>query len=259
MSTWIDFTRRNDPVCKEAHMRLRHKMGTEQFPEVLCFWTKNPAGLWNMYHREMEILIADSCIVLVQTTINPGYQAKLEPSVDAEFWEMEKLVETLGSPQHIRGRFDPIIPGFTDFDMFVTHCTILKEYGITDTTVNFINPEYKDARAALATAGVGVESRTDDEKRSTLEEIVSIGREHDVAVHVCAETARFSGNVSGLRIASCSDPTWPEQLGYTGLEFKNRASRTGCGCCYSGDWGQYESGGGWKCPHQCVYCYAKKV
>jgi len=49
MSSWIDFTRRNDPAHPDAVLHLRRMLQSRKLPDVFCFWTKNPEFVANEY------------------------------------------------------------------------------------------------------------------------------------------------------------------------------------------------------------------
>ncbi len=255
---WVDFTRRNDPACREAHEHFVNCLQKKTTPRVLCFWTKTPNKVALFYEKEIKHLQDKGCLVLCQTTLNLSGYSRLEPNIAPDDGRLDRLIEILGGPEYIRARFDPIIFGFTTPRMFEEHCRYISGYGITRTNVNFLVPSYKDVRMALEWAGIPVIKPTLERQIRTLETIVEIASKYGVQVAACAETSAFVGKVPGLLPARCSDPDWAASLrpDLKGV-IKGRPSRKGCGCVYSDDWGIYRNRGGWKCPHQCVYCYAK--
>lgn len=259
MNTWIDYTRRNDPACEAGLEILKKKLGnTEEYPNVFCFWTKNPYHLALLYKDVINDLKKHHTLVLCIATINPGYQTLFEPGVKEPFWNLSPLIEILGKPDYVRLRFDPVIKGFTTMRMFKKNCEIALKHGIKDIITNFFVPEYKDTwKKVQAMLGKDTGKFTKEEKIKLLNKIISYAEKNGINIHACAETAKLCQFIKGLKPASCADPSWPKELGFD-FEFKTRASRPGCGCCYSGDWGVYSSWKeGYKCPHGCVYCYAK--
>lgn len=253
---WIDYTRRNDPACVEGLHIFKEKLLHNKRPTVLCFWTKNPKLVGELYGNIIAELRKGGTTVLAQVTINPGYQEKMEPGIKEKFWDMGEFIRLLGGPEHIRLRFDPIIKGFTTPAMFQEHCRIAKNWGIKRTTVNFMVPEYKNVGKLLAKQGLAVGSFSKEEKIKILKYLVVTAQKYGLEVAACAETAGFASEVPGLIPAKCADPDWAKALGAEG-QFKGHPSRKGCGCCYSDDWGVYHNSGGYRCPHQCLYCYAK--
>jgi DNA repair photolyase len=259
--TWIDYTRRSDPVCPAGLERFDSKiqelaLNGKPLPHVIMFWTKNPFGLAKMYEKSITSLREQGVMILAQVTINPGYQPLLEPAIKPEFWRLDELVRLLGRPKHIRTRFDPYIPGFTTLDLFEEHCRLVSACGVVRTTTNFVKRSYKDVSPLLKSLGIDA-SVTRKEKSEILAEMVKIAQKYGLELQACAEINGFSELVPGLLPPACADREWPKSLGYD-LSFKLRPSRRGCGCCYSDDWGEYSGNGGYACPHQCVYCYAKR-
>lgn len=260
MSVWIDYTRRSDPACREGlrllEARLAGCRASGRWPDVLCFWTKNPAFIAGRYAPLIRELQANGTLVLAQVTLNPGYQPLLEPRVDPAWWEgLGPLVGMLGDGA-VRLRFDPVVKGFTTPAMFRRHLEIARRFGITHTVVNFLVPSYKGVGRLLAARGLPAEEFAQEEVARILARLVEMGARYGVRVAACAEWSHMAAAVEGLGRASCSDPEWAAAL-RPGLEFSLHPSRKGCGCCYTEDWGLYRSRGGYRCPHQCLYCYAK--
>jgi len=211
-----------------------------------------------MYQKEIKKLQEQGTLVLCQTTLNlSGYQA-LEPNITNNDIELDSLIKLLGGPVHIRARFDPIIFGFTTPRMFREHCKYISGHGITHTTVNFLQPFYKNVYKELKKQGLPVIKATLERQQYTLETLAAIASYYNVRIAVCAETSVFVDKIPGLLPAKCSDPNWAVSIApVLADEIKGHSSRKGCGCMYSDDWGVYHNQGGWSCPHQCIYCYAK--
>jgi hypothetical protein len=254
----VDFTRRNDPACLAAYQCFSGCLEKREAPSVLCFWTKAPNTVAAMYEKEIQMLQEQGTLVLCQTTLNLGGYRVLEPNITRDAVKLGKLISLLGSPKHIRARFDPIIFGFTTPKMFAEHCKYIAGYGITRTTVNFMVFSYKDIRDQFKAKGFPVAEPTLERKRRTLETISEIASRYNIEVAVCAETSAYAGQIPGILPARCSDPNWAlSLLPDLSERVKGHPSRKGCGCIYSDDWGIYRNKGGWSCPHQCIYCYAK--
>ncbi|MCL6478139.1 MAG: DUF1848 domain-containing protein [Peptococcaceae bacterium] len=194
-------------------------------------------------------------LVLAQVTVN-GYSSVLEPGAKPEYTDLKELIKLLGSPKHVRARFDPIIPGFTTMGHFKRHLKKITSCGINHTTVNFMVPSYKKVGETLNQKGIEWYEATDERKAEILTGMLELATEYGVNIAACAESAGLAKTVPGILPARCADPTWPMNLGVP-LSFKKHPSRKNCGCVYSDDWGQYFSRGGYKCPVQCLYCYAK--
>ncbi len=247
---WIDFTRRNDPACQQGLDRLQAQLKKYGYPGVLCFWSKNPQGIALLYNEIIKEMQANGTVVLAQFTIN-NYGLKLEPGISSGMLDLSGIIELLG-PDKIRLRFDPIIPGTTNISHFRATIEIAQNFGIKRIIANFIMPEYKGVGKLMASEGITIAHITDPQKQAILCRMLSMLKDIGIELAVCAETAALANY--GLKSASCADPQWARQFG---VEVVGRPSRKGCGCCYSDDWGQYRSRGGWVCPHGCLYCYAK--
>ena len=260
MGTWIDFSRRNDPACPAGVVLFKEMLAkTAKLPDVICFWTKNPGRVAALYGEVVTELRAKGVTFLAQVTMNPYYDL-LEPGApragdDVQaVYSLNLLSDLLGGPNHIRLRFDPIIKGFTTLRMFSQHCFIARLARINHTAVNFLVPEYKDVGQALIRLGIPAEGFSNQDKEDVLDKLYQHAQGFGIDLAVCAESSRFA--TAGILRARCADPDWVRAVGVQ-ASFTTRPSRPGCGCCYSADWGEYRSKGGYVCPHQCVYCYAK--
>ena len=257
MSTWIDYTRRSDPAQDYYVEKLSRKLAQGHRPDVLCFWTKAPGWVARHYAHIIHAAERDGVIVLAQVTWNNGYDV-LEPGVDKNLAELKALVDLLG-PDKVRLRFDPIIMGFTTESMFNNCLNDAALLGIERITTNFLVPRYKNVGALLAEKyHIYAKEASVTDRVRILHRMVSMAQAHNVGLAGCAEIYRdkVDEQVPGLYQTGCSDATWERQFNHD-LQFVQHASRPGCRCCYSDDWGEYTNRGGPKCPHQCVYCYAK--
>jgi hypothetical protein len=256
-AAWIDFTRRNDPASPVALNRFLLQLKTNGAPAVLCFWTKAPNTLAQIYQDTFGLRIFREArtLFLAQVT-NNHYDARIEPGINDDRRPLAHLVELLGADA-IRLRFDPIIPGYTQLDHFRQCVQDAVVYGIRRITINWY-VSYKDTARVLAKRGIVVQEQTDDDKVAYAHELLSIAEPHGIELAVCAENAMLVTRLPALKVAACADMAWAAAL-RTELagRFKKRPSRKGCGCCYTDDWGEYASRGASPCPHQCIYCYAK--
>ena len=248
---WIDYSRRTDVACIAGLERLKSMLAKEGYPAVLCFWTKNPKGIAEIYSDIISEMQHHGTIILAQVTIN-GYGKVLEPGISDDMFDLSGLVKSIGS-DHVRFRFDPIIPGFTTMHHFRRTVAIAEQFGIDRIITNFIVPGYKGVGKLLAKHGIIIPEITDVRRKDILGALSNVLCGSNISLAVCAETAKFADD--HIKTASCSDPAWAKQFGSP--DFKLNPSRKGCGCCYSADWGRYPSQGGWTCPHGCLYCYAK--
>ena len=248
----IDYSRRTDPACAAGLKLFQKRLRLDKPPAVLHFWTKAPAVLAELYGPIIRQLQAAGSIVCAQVTLN-AYDPPLE-AVSREMRELGPLVGLLGK-QAVRLRFDPIILGYTTLHHYKQVLAAAERYQLRRITVNFLVPGYEGVGNLLAQYGISAEQGSVQRKIATLQRLrAATPKEIDLAV--CAETAALWQQVPGLTRASCADPAWFKALGLV-EEVSGHASRPGCGCLYSADWGKYPTQGSYICPHKCLYCYAK--
>ncbi len=113
MLNWVDFTRQSDPAHKTGVKYLEQKLARYGVPKVFCFWTKAPATIRDLYLDIVPQMIAEGCLVLAQVTLN-CYGQDMEPGISKDKTDFDGLIELLGGADHIRLRFDPVIPGYTN-------------------------------------------------------------------------------------------------------------------------------------------------
>jgi hypothetical protein len=254
-AVWIDFTRRNDPAAPFWVSRLQDRLDSQARPDVLCFWTKAPAVVADLYRYVICSLQEAGTLVLAQVTKN-HYGPLLEPGIHPERADLQPLVDLVGA-QAIRLRFDPIIPTFTTREHFQACLEDANRYGIQRITVNWIAlKKYPKVAPRLRRAGLTPEEATEAEQAAFARGLLAQAN-GSVELAVCAESHALVRQVPELKTAACADMAWavtlrPELAG----RLRHRPSRSGCGCCYNGDWGEYASSKAPKCIHGCLYCYA---
>lgn len=239
---WYDFSRSNDPTSTEGY-RVFHQNKSELTEgDVLCFWTANPFGLVQMYKTDILELHKKGIIVVAQPTMN--FYGNIEPGIKPEFLDLGPLVDLLGN-DHVRVRFDPIIPGYTTPKHFKQCVNQVVKYGIEQVTINFLADTYPKA---LARIGVKKAVWDDKKKMEVINNLLEIvdGR---FRIAMCAESSKFVNPLCNIYPARCADPEWVTPFGYVVGEGHN--SRKGCGCFYTKNW-RFNS----KCPHGCVYCFS---
>ncbi|MBC8232250.1 DUF1848 family protein [bacterium] len=256
MNWWMDFTRRNDPAHPAGLVQLQRQLADNSYPHILCFWTKAPAILSEMYFDTIVDMQKEDVLVLAQVTIN-NYFAPMEPNITPAMIDLTQLVRLIGSDS-IRIRFDPIIVGYTTPAHFKQTVAIATKHNIKRIVTKFLIPEYKGVGKLLQQQGFNIEQPTLSHQTEILARLLNVATDAGVELAVCAETANLIQELPKLKPAACADPDWATALrpDFHGL-LQHRPSRPGCGCVYSGDWGEYRSRGGYTCPHQCLYCYAK--
>ena len=259
---WVDFTRRNDPAHPFGPVLLQKSLD-RYGAYVFCFWTKNPGTVADLYRNQISQMMSKDTLVLAQVTLN-NYSSIMEPGVpsfNTRYQGLDRLLRLIGGPGHIKLRIDPIILGYTTPNMIRTSLEAGRSLGIRRFVMNFFVPSYKGVGNILIHRGlIRPNDLTPSQERilSTARFVSEEAQRVGAILQVCAESNWIGQHVSGIQIASCSDPTWATQVRpeLTGI-FKANPSRKDCGCCYSADWGVYASRGGYKCSHNCLYCYAQ--
>jgi len=253
---WVDYTRKNDPACNAALKMFRDKLNSmwPKLPRVVCFWTKNADGLAELYGETIRKLQGHGVTVLSHFTVT-GYGCPLEPGVPEP--SGKELVKLLGQ-KAIRLRFDPIILGYANPKHFKKCLEQADNMGVDEIIVNFLVPEYKDVSTALPSLGIQANRPTKERVLEALSKLRALAPRW-VSLRACAETSILLGNdrPEWLAQASCASPEWAIKVNPDLGPIIGHASRKGCGCVYSADWGLYPSQGGYACPHRCAYCYAK--
>jgi hypothetical protein len=184
-----------------------------------------------------------------------------EPMVPAEpFAGVADLMALIGGPEHVKWRYDPVIPTMHQLDRFRRLAERARALGITRCVVNFIAApgRYKrvDARLALMLPGWSEGMPRYDEawRAENAAQLVGAAADAGLTVAICAESAGLAGQVPGLRPAVCGDHDWFVALsGRDPGRAPASGSRPGCGCAAYFDVGLY---GQWRRCHRCLYCYA---
>lgn len=254
MNTWVDFTRRSDPAHRDGTVLLKNNLARHGFPDVFCFWTKAPAIVASLYANAIRQMQTAGVLVLAQVTLN-NYGRPLEAGVNPAFQDLSMLNQLLG-PNAIRLRFDPIIAGFTSPAHFKQTVAQAVRHNINRITINFLVSQYKNCQSALNNAGILFHNPTIPERVAIIKKLRDL-TPNSIDLAACAESVALCRQLSFLKPAACADPAWAVLLRPDLRYFHKHGSRKDCGCVYTDDWGVYRSRGGYRCPHQCLYCYAK--
>jgi hypothetical protein len=196
-----------------------------------------------------------------QVTVTGLGATHWEPLVPAEaFAGVADLIALAGGPEHVKWRYDPIIPKVHRLDRFRRLAEQAADLGITRCVSNFVAfpGRYKrvDARLADVLPGWTEDMSGYDEawRSETAAQIVEVGCKVRLTVAACAESAGLAEKVPGLHPALCGDHDWFVALsGQDPGRAPTTGSRSGCGCAAYFDVGLY--GQRRRC-HQCLYCYA---
>jgi len=261
-ATYIDVTRRTDPARVErVWENLQSVVDAYRAPWIVQLWTKDAAGTLARGRGLLDRLLREGTTIAAQVTVNGLGGTGWEPLVPAEpFSGVEELIALVGGPEHVRWRFDPVLPGVSQLETFERLAAHAAALGIGRCVVNFLAPPGRYVRADVRLAGLlpgwseGMPGYDQAWQAEAAAKMVKAAGEWGIEVAACAESSGLPGGVPGLWPAACGDHAWFVAL--SGRE-PGRApaavSRRGCGCAAYFDVGQY---GQWARCHRCAYCYA---
>jgi hypothetical protein len=173
---------------------------------------------------------------------------------------VKDLISLAGGADHIKWRYDPVIPTVHRLDTFRRLAEQAARLGIIRCVLNFLVPpgRYKrvDARLAGKLPGWsdGMPGYDASWRAQTAAELVEAATALGMSVAVCAESSDLTDRVKGLQSAACGDHAWFAALsGRDPGRARTSGSRKACGCAAYFDVGMY---GQWRNCHQCLYCYA---
>jgi hypothetical protein len=261
-ATYIDVTRRTDPArIERVWDNLRAVVEAYGAPWIVQLWTKNAAGTLARGGPLLRRLLDGGTTLAAQVTVTGLGGTMWEPFTPAEpFLGVGELIALAGGPEHVKWRYDPVIPSIHRLDRFRRLAERAAALGIGRCVVNFIAPpgHYKrvDARlaGALPTWGEGMPGYDDNWRFEIGSQLVETAAGLGLSVATCAESAALVARVPGLQPAACGDHDWFVALSNRGPgRAPTIGSRPGCGCAAYFDVGLY---GQWRRCHQCLYCYA---
>jgi len=261
-ATYLDISRRTDPArVPRVWDNLREVVETYGPPWVVQVWTKDVAGTLQQGGKLLRWLVAAGTTVTAQVTVTGLAGTVWEPGVPPDgLRHIPRLASLIGGADHIKWRYDPIIPGLHDPARFRGLAHQAAEAGIARGVVNFIAPpgRYKRVDRRLGNLLPGWAEGMPGYDLAWQErigsELVEMAAQVGISLACCAECSLLSDRVPGLGPAACGDYHWFASLsGRRPGRAPFRGSRSGCGCARYFDLGSY---GHWSQCHRCAYCYA---
>jgi hypothetical protein len=261
-ATYLDVTRRTDPACiGRVWDNLRAVVETYGAPWVVQLWTKDAAGVLARGGPELRHLLREGTTLAAQITVTGLSGTQWEPHTPTQpFAGVADLIALAGGPDHVKWRYDPIIPTVHHLERFCRLAGEAAALGISRCVVNFVAAPGRYKRVDARLAGVlsgwsqGMPSYDEDWRAETAARLVEVATQFGFVVSICAESAGLAGRVPGLQPANCGDHDWFVTLsGRDPGRAPTAGSRPGCGCAAYFDVGLY---GQWRRCHQCLYCYA---
>ena len=261
-ATYIDLTRRTDPArVPQVWANLSKVVDTYGAPWIVQLWTKDVVGTLRLGEGLLRRLMALGTTVTAQVTVTGLAGTVWEPRVVPRgFRDICRLAELIGGPDHIKWRYDPIIPDVHRVSVFHALVEQASTEGIHRGVINFIAPpgRYRRVDRRLADLLPGWSQGMPGYDRAwmidTARQLVKVASQAGISLSICAENAALTQDVDGLGAASCGDYAWFCALsGRHPAEAPYKGSRVGCGCARYFDVGRY---GYWSRCHGCAYCYA---
>jgi hypothetical protein len=261
-ATYVDVTRRTDPArVPRVWDNLQAVVETYGAPWMVQLWTKDPAGTLARGRPLLARLQREGSTLTAQVTVTGLSDTVWEPHTPSDpLPGLADLIDLTGGPEHVRWRYDPVIPTVHRLDRFGRLAEQMAGLGIGHCVLNFLAPPGRYKRVDQRLAGVlsgwseGMQGYDDGWRTEEAGRLVTAAAEQGVAVAVCAESAVLAERVPGLGPAACGDYDWFVALsGRDPGRVASGGSRPGCGCAAYFDVGLY---GQWRRCHQCLYCYA---
>jgi hypothetical protein len=261
-ATYLDVTRRTDPARVERVWdNLRAVTGSYGVPWIVQLWTKDAAGALARGGSLLQRLVDEGTTLAAQVTVTGLSGSMWEPLTPAEpFAGVAQLAALAGGPDHVKWRYDPVIPTVHRLDRFRRLAERAAELGISRGVINFVAAPGRYKRVDARLSGVlpgwdgGMPGYDQAWRADTAAELVEAASEFGLRLAACAESAGLVGSVPGLQPAVCGDHDWFVALsGRDPGRASATGSRPGCGCAAYFDVGLY---GQWRRCHRCLYCYA---
>jgi hypothetical protein len=196
-TTYIDVTRRTDPArIPRVWDHLRAVVDTYGPPWIVQLWTKDAAGTLARGGSLLRDLRRAGTTLAAQVTVTGLGGTGWEPRVPAEpFAGVADLVALAGGPDHVKWRYDPVLPTVHDPERFKRLAGRAAELGITRCVVNFVAApgRYKrvDARLSAVLPGwsQGMPGYDGAWRAETAAHLVEIAGGWGLRVATCAESA----------------------------------------------------------------------
>ncbi len=261
-ATCLDVTRRTDPArVEKVWENLRAVVEAYGAPWIVQLWTKDAAGALGRGSRILEGLRDAGTTIAAQVTVTGLGGTPWEPlAPSTPFQGVSDLISLAGGADHVKWRYDPVIPGVHALDTFRRLAGQAAVLGITRCVLNFLVPPGRYKRVDTRLAGTlpgwsdGMPGYDTSWRTETAAQLVEAATARRISVSACAESSDLTDRVEGLQPAVCGDHAWFAALSGRGPgRARTSGSRKACGCAAYFDVGMY---GQWRRCHRCLYCYA---
>ena len=261
-ATYLDVTRRTDPArIERVWDHLQAVVEANGAPWIVQLWTKDAAATLALGGPLLRRLRAEGTTLTAQVTVTGLSGTDWEPRTPTEpFAGLVELMTLIGGPDHVKWRYDPVMPTVHCPGRYRRLAERAEGLGIRKCVINFLAPPGRYKRVDARLAGVlpgwseGMPGYHEAWRAETAAGLVEAVGDLGLEVAACAESAGLVGRVPGLGAAVCGDHAWFVALsGRDPGRAPTTGSRPGCGCAAYFDVGLY---GQWRRCHQCLYCYA---
>jgi DNA repair photolyase len=252
----ISASRRVDLVTfyPEYMVERLEEIGAENI-HTLVIWTKNPENM--LAHAKLRGVLKRLSQIYVLFTVTGLGGTALEPQAltkDQLFRQLPAIIDSLGSPQRLAIRYDPLIDvihrGKTricniDMDLFEDVLKRARVLGIERVIVSYVTV-YGKVKKRLEQNGFRIMEHPIDEitdfiRNERMARVDKLGRELSSCVLPSLTT---KGCINGTALRELHPEREPCSLA------KDRSQRENCHCSKSVDIGQW-----FACYHNCLYCY----
>ncbi len=262
-ATCVDISRRTDPArVARVWENLQEIYDACGAPWIVQILTKDVSGTLRLGEGLLRKLIEAGSTVTAQVTITGLAGTIWEPLVPTDgIQHLSRLAAVLGGPEHVKWRYDPIIPTVHDERRFRDLAQRVADTGVRLGVINFVAPpgRYNRVDRRLSQLLPGWSSGMTDYdmawRKRIASELVEEAARVGIRLSCCAECHHLASEIEGLGRAACGDHSWFTALSgrITMPRAPYKGSRPGCGCARYYDVGSY---GHWSKCHRCAYCYA---
>jgi len=246
----------------ECGRRIRQRLARlrTRWLHAVVFWSRHPAAflpggaLHDLVRREIANPHLNLTLTgLGRTAVEPG-----SPAPDEVLPSLPRLVEAFhGEPLRIRWRFDPLLAGLSDLDVFDEIARAMGGLGVETCTFSF--PAYRSLKGDLspAFAAAGIRRWREEDKGPIVSAMADIADAWGIGLLSCnqPENADLDPRVAPAACISRIDLERGHPAGASlGALGRDRSQRDHCNCVESEDIGRYDTD---RCLGGCAYCYSK--
>ena len=141
-ATYLDVTRRTDPArVEKVWDNLRAVVTSYGAPWIVQLWTKDVAGVLGRGMNTLTGLRDAGTTITANVTVTGLGGTSWEPlAPSSPFKGVEDLISLAGGADHIKWRYDPVIPTVHRLDAFRRLAEQAARLGIARCVFNFLVP-----------------------------------------------------------------------------------------------------------------------